>query len=136
MDRTRDSLYFIQARAYRVFNKEPKQNRYSSKKLLDQAFPRVPYTQNRYINVKGERSPFDGDIAYWSKRNSKFYDGATLKTIRKQDHRCGLCGLKLLSDEKVQLHHIDGDHSNWKRNNLLSVHESCHDYVHMSKRES
>ncbi|MGB3292447.1 MAG: reverse transcriptase domain-containing protein [Nodosilinea sp.] len=136
MDGTRDSLYFIQNRAYKVFNKERKLNRYASKKLLDQAFPAVSYAQNRHINVKGDRSPFDGDIAYWSNRNSKFYDGAALRAILKQNHRCGLCGLQLLSDEKVHLHHRDGNHQNWKVDNLLSVHESCHDYVHMSKSES
>ena len=136
MDGTRDSLYFIQHRAYTVFNQESKQSRYSSKQLLDQGFPSVPYAENRYVNVEGERSPFDGDIPYWSKRNSKFYDGAALRTILTQHHRCGRCGLKLLSTEKVHLHHIDGNHRNWKTNNLLSVHESCHDYVHMSKSES
>ena len=136
MDGARESLYFIQHRACTVFNQEPKQNRYSSKQLLDQAFPSVPYAENRYINVEGERSPFDGDIAYWSKRNSKFYDGAALRAILTQHHRCGLCGLQLLSTEKVHLHHIDGNHRNWKTSNLLSVHESCHDYVHMGKSES
>ncbi len=33
----RDSLYFIQYRAYQVFNQEAKQNRYTSKSLLNQA---------------------------------------------------------------------------------------------------
>jgi hypothetical protein len=26
------------------------------------------------------------------------------------------------------------NYNNWKRNNLLAIHESCHDYIHMSKR--
>jgi RNA-directed DNA polymerase len=39
MDGSRNSLYHIETRAYKVFNKETKQNRYSSKKLLDKAFP-------------------------------------------------------------------------------------------------
>jgi 5-methylcytosine-specific restriction endonuclease McrA len=30
----------------------------------------------------------------------------------------------------------DGNHNNWKKNNLLAIHESCHDYIHMGKRES
>jgi RNA-directed DNA polymerase len=42
----------------------------------------------------------------------------------------------MLSDEKVHLHHVDGNHENWKKNNLLAVHSSCHDYIHMSKGES
>jgi len=133
MEGSRFSLYPIQNKAFKVFNREPKQNRCTSKKLLDQAFPTVPYSENRHINVKGDKSPFDGDLAYWSERNSKLYDGETSKALKRQNHTCGYCGLKLLSDEKVHLHHVDGNHSNWKINNLLAIHESCHDLIHMSK---
>jgi len=136
MDGSKNSLYHIETRAFRVFNKEPKQTRYSSKKLLDKAFPAVPYSENKHIKVRGEQSPFDGDIIYWSERNSKLYDGATSQALKRQDQACGYCGLKLLSDEKVHLHHVDGNHNNWRKNNLLAIHESCHDYIHMSKRES
>lgn len=136
MDGSRFPLYYIQYRAYKVFNKEANQNRESSKQLLDRAFPSVPYSENKHVNVKGEKSPFDGDLTYWSKRNSKLYDGETSKALKRQNHECGHCGLKMLSEEKVNLHHIDGNHSNWKTNNLLAIHESCHDYIHMSKCES
>jgi RNA-directed DNA polymerase len=136
MDGNRHSLSSIRIRVFRVFNKENKQNRYSSKKLLDHAFPSVSYSENRHVNVKGENSPFNGDIVYWSKRNSELYNGPTSRAIRKQNHRCGLCGLQLLSDEKVHLHHADRNNKNWKDKNLLAVHESCHDYIHMSKNAS
>ena len=136
MDGSKNSLYHIETRAFRVFNKEPKQTRYSSKKLLDKAFPSVPYSENKHINVKGEKSPFDGDIAYWSERNSKLYDGETSKALKRQSHSCGYCGLKMLGDEKIHLHHVDENHNNWKKNNLLAIQQSCHDYIHMSKSES
>ena len=136
MDGSRNSLYHIQARAYRVFNKESKQNRHTSKKLLDKAFPTVPHSENKHINVKGEKSPHDGDIAYWSERNSKLYDSETSKALKKQNHSSGHCGLKMLSGEKVHLHHVDGNHKNWQKDNLLVIHESCHDYIQMSKSES
>ena len=113
MDGTRNSLYHIQNRAFKVFNKEPKQNRYTSKKLIDKAFPAVPFSENEHINVKGDKSPYDGDLAYWSMRNSKLYDGETSKALKKQNHKCGSCGLKMLSDEKVHLHLVDGNHNNW-----------------------
>jgi len=109
---------------------------YSSKKLLDKAFPSVPYSENKHINVKGEKSPYDGDLSYWSERNSKLYDSHTSKALKRQSHKCGHCGLKMLSDEKVHLHHIDGNHKNGKPKNLLAIHESCHDYIHMSKSGS
>jgi group II intron reverse transcriptase/maturase len=136
MDGSRFSLYHIQNRTFKVFNKETKQNRHTSKKLLDKAFPSVPYSENKHVMVKGNKSPFDGDITYWSERNSKLYDGKTSKALKRQNHSCGYCGLKMLSDEKVHLHHVDGNHDNWKNNNLLALHESCHDYIHMSKSES
>ncbi|MEG4964810.1 HNH endonuclease signature motif containing protein, partial [Microcoleus sp. K4-B3] len=64
------------------------------------------------------------------------YNGDTSKALKRQNHKCGKCGLKMLGDEKVNLHHVDENHSNSKINNLLAVHESCHDYLHMSKGAS
>ncbi|MEH1891722.1 MAG: reverse transcriptase domain-containing protein [Nostoc sp.] len=136
MDGSRNSLYHIETRAYKVFNKETKQNRYSSKKLLDKAFPAVPYSENKHVMVKETKSPYDGDTSYWSERNSKLYNGETSKALKKQNQRCASCGLKFIDEEKVHLHHIDGNHANWKKNNLEAIHESCHDYKHMSKGAS
>jgi 5-methylcytosine-specific restriction endonuclease McrA len=136
MNGSRNSLYHIQKRAYTVFNKETKQNRYSSKKLLDKAFPAVSHSENKHVMVKGTKSPYDGDTAYWSERNSKLYDGETSIALKKQNYRCASCGLKFIDEERIHLHHIDGNHANWKKNNLEAIHESCHDYKHMSKSAS
>ncbi|MHC5771860.1 MAG: group II intron reverse transcriptase/maturase [Nostoc sp.] len=136
MDGSKNSLYHIQKRAYKVFNKETKQNRYSSKELLDKAFPAVSYSENKHVMVKGTKSPYDGDTAYWSERNSKLYDSETSIALKKQNHRCASCGLKFIDEERVHLHHIDENHANWKKNNLEAIHESCHGYKHMSKSES
>jgi RNA-directed DNA polymerase len=133
MDGSRNSLYFIQLRAYRVFNKEAKQDRLSCKRLLDKAFPPVPYSENKFVNVKGTASPYNGDIAYWSQRENKLYDGATSSALKKQNHTCAHCGCKFMPGEDVHLHHIDGNHQNWLKANLEALHESCHDYKHMSR---
>jgi len=135
MDGSRFSLWHMNHRAFTVFNKETKQDRLSVEKLVKQAFPTVPYSENRHIKVKGNKSPFDGDLVYWSERNSKLYDGTTSKLLRKQSHTCGYCGHKLTSEERVHIHHRDGNHENWKDTNLIVIHESCHDYIHMSKEE-
>lgn len=123
----------MELRTWKVFNKEKKLNRYQVNDLINKAFPRVPYAENRHVNVAGERSPYDGDILYWSTRNSKLYNGITASLLRKQRHICGHCEAKLLDDERVQLHHIDSNHNNWRGQNLMVVHQSCHDYIHMSK---
>ncbi|MEH2277304.1 MAG: reverse transcriptase domain-containing protein [Nostoc sp.] len=136
MDGSRYSLWFLDHRTYTVFNKESKQTRQSSEKLVNKAFPSVSYSENKHVMVKGTKSPYDGDTAYWSERKSKLYDGETSKALKKQNHRCASCGLKFIDEERVHLHHIDGNHANWKKNNLEAIHESCHDYKHMSKCES
>ncbi|BBD67910.1 reverse transcriptase homolog [Nostoc commune NIES-4072] len=136
MDGSKFSLWFLNHRTFTVFNKEAKKDRYSSAELVKKAFPSVPYSENSHVMVQGKKSPYDGNIAYWSERNSKLYDGMTSKALKKQNHRCASCGLKFIDEERVHLHHIDGNHANWKKNNLEAIHESCHDYKHMSKSES
>jgi RNA-directed DNA polymerase len=133
MSGSRFSLWFLNHRAFIVFNKETKQDRHTAEELIKRAFPNVPYSENRHIKVRGNKSPYDGDLTYWSERNSKLYDGRTSKILKKQNHTCGHCGHKLTSSERVHLHHKDGNHNNWKESNLTVVHESCHDYIHMSK---
>jgi 5-methylcytosine-specific restriction endonuclease McrA len=133
MDGSRFSLWRINNRTLKVFNKEPKQDLKSATKLIKKAFPAVPYSENKHINVKGNKSPYDGDLTYWSEHNSKLYDGITSKVLKRQNHSCARCGLKLISEERVHLHHKDGNHHNWKNNNVEALHESCHDYLHMSK---
>jgi 5-methylcytosine-specific restriction endonuclease McrA len=133
LDGSRFSLYFMANRAWKVFAKETKHNRYEVDALIQQAFPRVPYHEHRHINVKGDKSPYDGDLTYWSQRNSKLYTGPTAAALKRQNHTCGYCQMKFLGGERVQLHHIDGNHDNWKPKNLTAVHESCHDYIHGSK---
>lgn len=133
MDGSRFSLWHINHRAFKVFNKETKNTKESTTWLINKAFPKVPYSENKYVNVKGDKSPYDKNITYWSQRKSKLYDGETSKALQKQNHSCGHCGLKFISEERVHLHHIDGNHNNWKSKNLVAIHESCHDYIHMSK---
>ncbi|MEH2125243.1 group II intron reverse transcriptase/maturase [Nostoc sp.] len=135
-DGSKLKLWFMNHRAYTVFNRETKQTRHTSKELVKKAFPSVSYSDSKYVMVKGTKSPYDGDTAYWSERNSKLYDGETSKALKKQNHRCASCGLKFIDEERVHLHHIDGNHANWKKNNLEAIHESCHDYKHMSKSAS
>ncbi|MDF5713959.1 MAG: reverse transcriptase domain-containing protein [Rhizonema sp. NSF051] len=132
MSGTRDKLWFINHRAFQVFNKETKNDKHTSRKLVEEAFPKVPWSENAYSNVSGGKSPYDGDLTYWSERNSKLYDGPTSKALKRQNHTCDYCGLRMLPGEKTNLHHVDGNHQNWKINNLVAIHESCHDYIHMS----
>ncbi|MEO1373959.1 MAG: HNH endonuclease, partial [Cyanobacteria bacterium J06635_10] len=78
-------------------------------------------------------APYDGDIIYWSQRESKHYDNVSAKLIKKQNYKCASCGLKFIPGEEIHLHHIDGKHNNWKIKNLETIHRSCHQYQHMSR---
>ena len=133
MDGSRFSLWKTAYRAFKVFNKEKKLNQHTATELVKKAFPSVSYSENRHVNVKGTKSPYDGDLIYWSQRNSKLYDNHTSRCLKRQNHSCGYCGLFLTSEERVHLHHADGNHNNWKPKNLTVVHKSCHDYIHMGK---
>jgi len=130
MSGTRDKLWFPAKRAETIFRTQPSINRYKSKELVKEAFPSVKWKVNGHVTVKGEKSPYDGDVVYWSRRKSKLYSGATAQYLKKQNHKCGYCGLPFVSDESVHLHHIDGNQDNWKPKNLQVVHRSCHQLIH------
>ena len=89
MDGSRFSLWDLNHRTFKVFLKQKTINRSQAAEMVKTAFPSVKYSENKFVNVKGEKSPFDGDFNYWSRRNSLFYDGATAKALRKQNHSCG-----------------------------------------------
>jgi RNA-directed DNA polymerase len=133
MSGAKESLWFLNHRAWKVFNKEAKQDRHSTTKLIERAFPKVSFSRNGFTNVQGNKSPYDGDIVYWSNRNSKLYIDQTSKALKRQNQSCAACRLKFIGEGKVHLHHVDGNHDNWKTANLVAIHESCHDYIHMSK---
>lgn len=133
MKGSRFSLWFTHKKAEIIFRKQKSINRIRSIELVEKAFPTVSWKENNFVKVQGNRSPYDGGLVYWSERNSKLYDGYTVTLLKKQNHTCSICGQALTSDEDVHLHHLDGNHNNWKRSNVGVMHRSCHQYIHMSK---
>ena len=133
MDGSRFNLWSLNHSTFVKFKKDKNKGKEEAARLVQEAFPAVPYSVNGYVMVKGKKSPYDGDLLYWSKRNSKLYSGETEKALKRQGYKCGQCGLYLDGNEKIHLHHIDGNHDNWKSKNLIAIHESCHDYIHMGK---
>ncbi len=133
MDGSRFSLWGMSNRAYKVFLKQKTINRSKADSLIKQAFPAVGWSENKFVNVTGVRSPYDGAVSYWTARNCKIYDGYTEKALKRQKLKCGLCGLSFMDDESIELHHIDGNHGNNDWRNHLAVHRSCHQNLHFSK---
>jgi len=85
----------------------------------------------RHVKVVVNRSPFDGDAAYWSEgsvRNSRSPLRARL--IAKQTNRCVWCHGVLCWNDPQEGHHLDGERRNNRLSNLWLVHRHCHDDIH------
>ncbi|WP_156820408.1 HNH endonuclease signature motif containing protein [Synechococcus sp. PCC 7336] len=47
-----------------------------------------------------------------------------------QESRCRFCGLNFFPNEPIEMHHLDGDRDNNRRDNLALLHQHCHDQAH------
>ena len=85
-----------------------------------------------HVNVKGNRSPFDGDWIYWSSRRGKYTGTRPIiaKLLKTQKSRCSECNLYFHLEDIIEVHHVDGNHSNRKYSNLKALHGHCHDTQH------
>jgi RNA-directed DNA polymerase len=85
----------------------------------------------RHIKVQGSRSPFDGDWAYWGTRlgHSPLLSPQKARLLREQKGICGYCKHHFRHEDIIEVHHVDGNHKNHKRNNLMLIHGHCHDQI-------
>jgi RNA-directed DNA polymerase len=88
------------------------------------------YTSTGYVKIKGNKSPFDGDTAYWINRMNKKYDGIRRKLINSQDTICPMCNLRLRVTDEIHVHHVNEEHSDNRWQNLQIVHRACHQIHH------
>ncbi len=88
----------------------------------------VPIT--RYIKVKGNKSPYDGEWTYWSSRIGQHpgvrKEVATL--LKRQKNKCAFCGLTFRPTDLIEVDHIiprskGGDNA---YNNKQLLHQHCH----------
>ncbi|WP_366513928.1 reverse transcriptase domain-containing protein [Moorena sp. SIOASIH] len=79
MSGSRNFLWFLNEDTPQRFLKENKVDKHEAVRLVKKAFPEVPYKQFKHVPVEGTKSPYDGNLVYWSKRNSKLYDNGTAK---------------------------------------------------------
>jgi RNA-directed DNA polymerase len=86
----------------------------------------------RHIKVKGKRSPFDGDWPYWATRMGKHPElpAQLAKLLKHQHGQCSYCSLYFKLEDLLEVHHLDGNRHNHKRENLTLLHQHCHDQVH------
>ncbi|NEO95343.1 MAG: group II intron reverse transcriptase/maturase, partial [Moorea sp. SIO3G5] len=62
----------------------------------------------RHTKVKESRSPFDGDLVYWSNRMQKHPEMSSQKgkLIKRQKGKCTHCGLTFRDKDLLETHHI------------------------------
>src|SRR5205823_1675233 len=94
------------------------------------AIPSINYSSTGYVKIKGNKSPFDGDAAYWVNRMNKKYDGYRRSLIKSQDAKCQMCNLRLRVTDEIHVHHVNKDHSDNRWQNLQIVHRACHQVYH------
>jgi group II intron reverse transcriptase/maturase len=125
----RHNLWFLHIWTYRFINKHNRYNRYAAETAIGKAFPKIGYKIDDFVKVKGNYSFYNADLIYWAKRENDNYDNYTSKALKKQKHKCKAYNLTFLSGDVVELHHIDGNHNNWKSTNLEAIHKECHQHM-------
>ena len=77
-DMDNHNLWHCTHSTWKNFIKQPSLNRYDVNFLVQKAFPSVSYSEPKFVNVLGNKSPYDESLIYWSKWNNKLYDGNTV----------------------------------------------------------
>lgn len=127
-DMSSDNLWSSRYWTWKYIRKQGSYDRKQTNKVIETAFPKVKWCVNSHVNVKGEKSPFDGDTIYWSERSNNSYSGLTVDLLKRQKHTCNQCGLKFFPDDIIELHHTDGNHLNRKPKNMEVLHRECHQH--------
>ena len=93
------------------------------------------YKIKRFVKVKGNKSPYDGDFAYWATRMGRFPVTTTRKAtlLKRQKGRCHKCKLYFRSTDVMEQHHINGNRKDNRTKNMALLHGHCHDEVHKKR---
>jgi RNA-directed DNA polymerase len=85
----------------------------------------------RHVKVKGDASPYDGNLIYWSSRMGKHPEATKRVTtlLQKQKGKCPHCGMYFRESDVLEIDHITpkslGGKDEYK--NLQILHRHCHD---------
>jgi len=85
-----------------------------------------------YPKVRGDTSPYDGNLLYWSKRlKTHPLTRTTLgKLLHKQQGKCRWCDLNFQDGDQIEIDHLDGNRMNNAISNQVALHLHCHDERH------
>jgi len=84
----------------------------------------------RFVKVKNDSSPYDGNTLYWSSRlnNPPITSTNVAKLLKKQKGRCNICKLPFFPTDIIERDHIVplSKKGNNKLNNIQLLHGHCH----------
>ena len=89
-----------------------------------------PSSSNDYVKVKGDASPYDGKLIYWSERKGSHPEmpNRKAKLLKQQKGKCKWCNLTFREEDLLEEDHILaitlGGKDEW--NNLQLLHGHCH----------
>lgn len=88
-------------------------------------------SSEKFVKIKGDHSPFDGDYIYWTARSPKHNGLNTTMTalLKSQKFRCTHCKkLFTVMDTNLEIDHVIPLHKGGlkKCSNLQLLHKNCH----------
>jgi RNA-directed DNA polymerase len=85
-----------------------------------------------YRKVKGNASPYNGDLLYWSQRLKQHpLTRTTLgRLLHKQQGKCRWCELAFRDGDRIEIDHLDRNRANHALSNQIALHLHCHDERH------
>jgi len=85
----------------------------------------------KYVKVRGNASPFDGNYPYWAARlgESLEISPSQVKLLKRQKGKCALCETYFLPEDMIETDHIDPTRTakRDRYDNLQLLHKHCHD---------
>ncbi len=98
-------------------------------------FPYEETKIKRHIKVIASKSPFDGDWLYWGQRLKRhpLKPLRVIKLLKWQHGKCESCGLFFMTEDVLEVHHLNGIHSDNRYANLSLLHGHCHDTAHAAR---
>lgn len=100
--------------------------------------PKLAWTQSEsWAKVRGKASVYDGDSAYWFRRNSRFISLSpnVVRLFNRQGGRCPWCGRTITAGIPLEVDHVEPlSHGGSRReSNLQLLHRACH--IQKSRRD-
>ena len=94
----------------------------------------------RHVKVKGNASPYDGNLLYWAERLQQSHPLTMNRLgtlLHKQQGKCRWCELLFQEGDLIEIDHITprSEGGTDELSNLFALHRHCHDQRHAKEHE-